>query len=68
VLLDAFVVRLILLPSLMTIFGTANWWLPGWLGRLLPHVSVESEEDLAAGADEIEDIVEPDEQAAPVQV
>ena len=32
VLLDAFVVRLILIPSLMTIFGEANWWLPGWLG------------------------------------
>ncbi|HYO18890.1 MAG TPA: MMPL family transporter [Dermatophilaceae bacterium] len=61
VLLDAFVVRLILIPSLMTIFGAANWWLPGWLERVLPHVSVESEEDIEAGADEIEDIVEPEE-------
>ncbi len=58
VLLDAFVVRLILIPSLMTIFGKANWWLPAWLGRLLPHVSVESEEDLQSGASEIEDIVD----------
>ena len=38
VLLDAFVVRLILVPSLMTIFGRANWWLPGWLSRLL-HIT-----------------------------
>ncbi len=61
VLLDAFVVRLVLIPSLMTIFGTANWWLPGRLGRLLPHISVESEHDIEAGAAEIDDIAEPSE-------
>ncbi len=60
VLLDAFVVRLILIPSLMTVFGTANWWLPRWLDRVLPHVSVESEDDLAAGAAEIVDVEEPE--------
>jgi RND superfamily putative drug exporter len=68
VLLDAFVVRLILIPSLMAIFGTANWWLPGWLSRLLPHISVESEEDIEAGAAEIQDIVEPAEDAEPTRV
>ena len=61
VLLDAFVVRLVLIPSLMTIFGTANWWLPGRLGRLLPHIGVESEHDIEAGAAEIDDIAEPSE-------
>jgi RND superfamily putative drug exporter len=60
VLLDAFVVRLILVPALMTILGPRNWWLPGWLDRLLPHVSVESEDDIEAGASEIDDILEPD--------
>ena len=59
VLFDAFVVRLVLIPSLMTIFGKANWWLPGWLDRVLPRVSVESEDDLRAGADEIVDVIEP---------
>ncbi len=68
VLLDAFVVRLILIPSLMTIFGKANWWLPGWLSRLLPHISVESERDIEAGAAEIEDIVEPGEEVEPANV
>lgn len=58
VLLDAFVVRLILVPSLMTIFGAANWWLPDWLDRVLPHIGVESEQDIESGAAEIEDIVE----------
>jgi RND superfamily putative drug exporter len=68
VLLDAFVVRLILIPSLMTIFGTANWWLPGPLSRLLPHISVESEEDIEAGDEEIADIVEPGEETEPAPV
>src|SRR5918995_278986 len=68
VLLDAFVVRLILIPSLMTIFGTANWWLPGSLSRLLPHISVESEEDIEAGDEEITDIVEPGEETEPARV
>ena len=41
VLIDAFIIRLVLVPSLMTLFGTANWWLPGWLERILPKVSIE---------------------------
>jgi RND superfamily putative drug exporter len=69
VLLDAFVVRLVLIPSLMTLFGPSNWWLPRWLERLLPRVSVESEHDIQAGAEEIVDVDEAGEdetQAAPV--
>lgn len=41
VVIDAFLVRLILVPSLMSLFGKANWWVPGWLGRFLPKVSVD---------------------------
>ena len=59
VLFDAFVVRLIIVPSVMYQLGNANWWLPGWLGRILPNVAVESEEDVAFEAAEIDDI--PDE-------
>jgi len=36
VLIDATVVRLVLVPAVMELLGTANWWLPGWLGRRLP--------------------------------
>jgi RND superfamily putative drug exporter len=39
VLLDAFLVRLLLLPVLLRLTGPAAWWLPRWLDRLLPHVS-----------------------------
>ena len=38
VFLDATVVRMILVPALMTLLGKANWWLPGWLDRLLPRL------------------------------
>ena len=36
VLVDATVVRLVLVPAVMELLGTANWWLPGWLERRLP--------------------------------
>jgi RND superfamily putative drug exporter len=41
VLLDASIVRLVLVPATMELLGDRNWWLPGWLGRLLPDVHVE---------------------------
>jgi RND superfamily putative drug exporter len=41
VLLDATVVRMVLVPSTMELLGDRNWWLPRWLDRLLPHVDVE---------------------------
>ena len=36
VLVDAAVVRLVLVPAVMELLGPANWWLPGWLARRLP--------------------------------
>jgi RND superfamily putative drug exporter len=41
VLLDATVVRMVLVPALMVLMGRANWWLPRWLDRMLPHIDVE---------------------------
>jgi RND superfamily putative drug exporter len=41
VLLDATVIRLVLVPATMSLLGDLNWWLPRWLGRLLPHVDVD---------------------------
>ncbi|MFC4561679.1 MMPL family transporter [Nocardiopsis mangrovi] len=41
VLLDAFVVRMLLIPALMRLAGDAAWWLPRWLDRILPDVDVE---------------------------
>ncbi len=41
VVLDATIVRLLLVPVVMYLLGRSSWWLPGWLDRLLPHVDVE---------------------------
>ncbi|KJC65769.1 putative drug exporter of the RND superfamily [Agreia bicolorata] len=41
VLVDAFVVRLLIIPAVMHLLGKAAWWLPKWLDRILPDVDVE---------------------------
>ncbi len=41
VFLDATVVRMILVPATMALLGNANWWLPRWLDRRLPHLDLE---------------------------
>jgi RND superfamily putative drug exporter len=41
ILLDATVVRLVLVPAAMALLGRANWWIPAWLDRVLPQVTVE---------------------------
>ncbi|GGJ47310.1 MMPL family transporter [Streptomyces brasiliensis] len=48
VALDAFVLRTLLVPALMHLLGDANWWLPGWLERRLPRISIEPPECRAA--------------------
>jgi RND superfamily putative drug exporter len=41
IFIDATVVRLLLVPAVMYLLGRANWWMPAWLGRLLPELHVE---------------------------
>jgi RND superfamily putative drug exporter len=41
---DATIVRCLLVPAVMVMFGRANWWLPGWASRVLPRVGIEGEE------------------------
>ncbi|QNN52637.1 MMPL family transporter [Nocardioides mesophilus] len=41
ILVDATLVRMVLVPATMTLLGKANWWLPTWLDRALPHLDVE---------------------------
>jgi RND superfamily putative drug exporter len=40
ILVDATIVRMVLVPATMTLLGRANWWLPGWLDRVLPRGAV----------------------------
>jgi putative drug exporter of the RND superfamily len=41
VLLDATVVRMLLVPATMELLGDRNWWLPRWLDRILPQVKID---------------------------
>lgn len=41
VLVDATLVRMVLVPALMELLGDRNWWLPRWLARVLPHLTIE---------------------------
>jgi RND superfamily putative drug exporter len=45
VFLDAFIVRMTIVPTIMTLLGNAAWWLPKWLDKIIPHISIEGEED-----------------------
>jgi RND superfamily putative drug exporter len=45
VLIDATVVRLVMVPATMRLLGDWNWWLPKWLDRILPNVSLEGASD-----------------------
>jgi putative drug exporter of the RND superfamily len=44
VILDATVVRCLLVPATMLLMGKVNWWMPRWLDRAVPHMSIEGAE------------------------
>jgi RND superfamily putative drug exporter len=48
VALDAFILRTVLVPAAMHLLGDANWWLPRWLDRRLPHLAIEPPEPAPA--------------------
>lgn len=48
ILVDATIVRMVLVPSIMQLLGRANWWLPGWMGRLLPGGAARAAASLLA--------------------
>ena len=43
VAIDAFVVRMTIVPAVISLLGRSAWWLPGWLNRILPNVDIEGE-------------------------
>src|SRR3954471_9809288 len=46
IFIDAFIIRLLLLPAVMHIFGAAMWWMPSWLEKRLPHLNIEPPESM----------------------
>ncbi|WP_338749681.1 MMPL family transporter [Janibacter alittae] len=49
VLIDAFLVRMTLVPAVMSLLDHSSWWLPGWLDRLLPTIDVEGQDHDTTG-------------------
>jgi putative drug exporter of the RND superfamily len=49
IFVDAYIIRTVLVPSVMHMLGRANWWLPAWLDRLLPRLHVEPAQPTPAG-------------------
>jgi RND superfamily putative drug exporter len=54
ILIDATLVRIVLVPATMALLGKANWWLPAWLDRALPQVTVEERGPAAEPAYDVE--------------
>jgi putative drug exporter of the RND superfamily len=50
IFIDATIVRMVLVPSTMELLGRANWWIPRWLDRIVPRISVEAPPDLRPAA------------------
>ncbi|MGQ4333995.1 MMPL family transporter [Streptomyces hayashii] len=49
VLIDATVVRLLMVPAVMTLLGPRAWWTPRWLDRILPHIDAEGDAETLSG-------------------
>ncbi|MDJ0108439.1 hypothetical protein QM646_18600, partial [Rhodococcus erythropolis] len=54
VFFDAFIVRMVIIPSVMALLGDKAWWLPKWLDKILPNVDIEGEKLSKALRDEKE--------------
>ena len=58
--IDSTLVRCLLVPAIMVLLGKRAWWMPRWLGRLVPHVSIEGEEYFARRDAELASATESD--------
>jgi RND superfamily putative drug exporter len=47
VLIDATVIRMVLVPATMELLGDRNWWIPKWLDRILPNIEIEGKHHVA---------------------
>ena len=66
VLVDATLVRMVLVPATMELLGDRNWWLPGWLDRILPRIDGRRRRRGDSHPDGIDTGLEPDEDARPM--
>lgn len=68
IFVDATIVRIVLVPATMKLMGDRNWWMPGWLDRILPTVDIEGETGLPAPEFETTETEDPTEERVLVGV
>jgi putative drug exporter of the RND superfamily len=68
IFIDATIVRMVLVPATMELLGDANWWLPKWLDRILPHINIESEDSVVEHVLEETGDVHPEQDPEPEKV
>ena len=56
VLIDASLIRMILVPSVMTLLDVRAWWMPGWLEPVVPHLQLEGSAAGAAAQPELSEL------------
>jgi len=56
VLIDASLIRMILVPSVMTLLDARAWWMPGWLEPVVPHLQLEGSAAAAAAQPELSEL------------
>ena len=66
VLIDATLIRMVLVPATMELLGDRNWWLPNWLDRLLPRLTVDGPQADPIGTDATDNGPAPERQRVPV--
>jgi RND superfamily putative drug exporter len=54
VLLDALVIRCLIVPAAMSLLGTRAWWLPAWIARRMPRVALEHQHPASSATDGVE--------------
>jgi RND superfamily putative drug exporter len=57
ILIDVLIVRMVIAPAVVTLLGDRAWWLPDWLDRALPNISLEGRREPAEAAPEREKVL-----------
>ena len=57
ILIDVLIVRMVIAPAVVTLLGDRAWWLPDWLDRVLPNISLEGRQEPAEAKPEREKVL-----------
>jgi RND superfamily putative drug exporter len=60
ILIDVLIVRMVIAPAVVTLLGDRAWWLPAWLDRLLPNVSLDGGREPVQRDEDREEMGEPE--------